>query len=300
MPPEIRPFSFERHGAGLALIYARAFGQSGYGSAGVNIANSLSHLTFQLRSQSGKDIISQIKQEFTAGLVWQGADSVVQGGVSLVAHPLRPDTGIITNVVVDVHARQQGIGRALMTGAIDIVQRSGAKHLALLVDHDNVPAIRLYESLGFQLVGEITHFERKANLPLTPQAQLRRATNGDTDELQRLARLAYPVALGCANMRDEKWFSPMIRAWLVLDGVDKKIAVAVSTQPEDQQTQLKLLMDPKTAFDTGVGVLSTVTSKLNGKVALTLSTHALIPLRVAQACGFEPIRTLRHMCLDLA
>ncbi len=45
--------------------------------------------------------------------------------------------------------RGQGLGRALMEGAIDLARREGATHMDLGTGEDDVAARALYERLGF-------------------------------------------------------------------------------------------------------------------------------------------------------
>nr|WP_272212278.1 GNAT family N-acetyltransferase [Marinicella sp. W31]MDC2878191.1 GNAT family N-acetyltransferase [Marinicella sp. W31] len=52
----------------------------------------------------------------------------------------------------DPQARQRGIGEALVRRLAEHFLARGASHLDLSVLHDNVPAIRLYEKLGFKRV----------------------------------------------------------------------------------------------------------------------------------------------------
>ena len=58
-------------------------------------------------------------------------------------------------------ARGQGLGRALCVRAIENARNSGAPDVFLWVDERNVPATRLYESLGFQETERRRLFLRK-------------------------------------------------------------------------------------------------------------------------------------------
>jgi len=49
--------------------------------------------------------------------------------------------------------RRAGLGRALLTRAVDDLRSSGARLLFLEVDEDNAPALALYGSLGAEPVG---------------------------------------------------------------------------------------------------------------------------------------------------
>ena len=57
----------------------------------------------------------------------------------------------VSDVYVDPVHRRKGWGRKLLAQAIE---STGAKKLTLQVDVENDPAIRLYESMGFQFKQE--------------------------------------------------------------------------------------------------------------------------------------------------
>jgi ribosomal protein S18 acetylase RimI-like enzyme len=61
------------------------------------------------------------------------------------------DTALIEAVAVLPEQRRQGVGRALMERALVEAHRAGKRRAALYVVEDNVPARRLYESLGFRV-----------------------------------------------------------------------------------------------------------------------------------------------------
>lgn len=63
-----------------------------------------------------------------------------------------PDADVQT-VGVDAAVQGRGVGRALMTTLIDVAAGRGAARLMLEVREDAVPARRLYESLGFTVLG---------------------------------------------------------------------------------------------------------------------------------------------------
>jgi ribosomal protein S18 acetylase RimI-like enzyme len=56
---------------------------------------------------------------------------------------------VLYDLWVDPGARRAGAGRALMIAARDYAQRAGAARLDLMTARTNVPAQRLYESLGW-------------------------------------------------------------------------------------------------------------------------------------------------------
>ncbi len=70
------------------------------------------------------------------------------GGVMLVG-----DEAHITNLLVAVEHRGQGIGRRLMIGLIESAIEEGARHLTLEVRSENEAARSLYSGLGLAPVG---------------------------------------------------------------------------------------------------------------------------------------------------
>lgn len=69
--------------------------------------------------------------------------------------------GEITNVVVAAKFRKQGIGRALMEYMLREAPKHGIGDCTLEVRVSNMPAIRLYESLGFRGEGIRPNFYEK-------------------------------------------------------------------------------------------------------------------------------------------
>ena len=58
----------------------------------------------------------------------------------------------VAKMAVAPPAQGAGIGRAVLTAAIDWARRNGVRKLSLETNHILAPAIRLYESCGFQHV----------------------------------------------------------------------------------------------------------------------------------------------------
>ena len=69
--------------------------------------------------------------------------------------------GEITNVAVAKKFRRRGIGRALMEYMLKEAELLGMESATLEVRISNTPAIRLYESLGFQGEGVRPNFYEK-------------------------------------------------------------------------------------------------------------------------------------------
>ena len=68
------------------------------------------------------------------------------------------DEGYITNIAVHTNFRRCGIARNLLQEIIDFSQRRQLKFVSLEVRKSNIPAISLYEKMGFSSVGERTNF----------------------------------------------------------------------------------------------------------------------------------------------
>lgn len=71
------------------------------------------------------------------------------------------EEGQITNIATAKEARSRGIGKELLARLIDAGKRRGAEAFSLEVRDSNVPAIALYEQMGFQLAGVRKGFYRK-------------------------------------------------------------------------------------------------------------------------------------------
>jgi mycothiol synthase len=68
-----------------------------------------------------------------------------------VHHDHEPPLGEIYVVAVDPDFQGHGLGRKLVVAGLDWLWRIGIEHAMLYVDRDNAPAVRLYESMGFEL-----------------------------------------------------------------------------------------------------------------------------------------------------
>lgn len=62
-----------------------------------------------------------------------------------------PDCPFVIELFISREHRRQGIARSLLVAAMDGSVHSGESRLALRVEENNADAIRLYESMGFQL-----------------------------------------------------------------------------------------------------------------------------------------------------
>jgi ribosomal protein S18 acetylase RimI-like enzyme len=83
------------------------------------------------------------------------ATDEVVGNLWLRVRPLSTETeGYVFDVEIVPQARGRGLGRATMLAAEDAARELGADVVRLNVFGQNVPAIRLYESLGFEVTAQ--------------------------------------------------------------------------------------------------------------------------------------------------
>lgn len=83
-------------------------------------------------------------------LLARAGNGVVVGALTLAVY--RVPTGvrsIIEDVIVDISARGQGIGQALVKKAIEVAKEKGAKNLVLTANPTRVAANQLYLKMGF-------------------------------------------------------------------------------------------------------------------------------------------------------
>ena len=92
-----------------------------------------------------------VSSPVTRLLVARAEEGSIVGTLTLVVFRIPTGVGAwIEDVVVDERARRQGVGEALMTAAIRLAERSGARHLNLTSRPDREAANRLYPRLGFE------------------------------------------------------------------------------------------------------------------------------------------------------
>lgn len=94
-----------------------------------------------------------IREELLAGHLFLTAEDEQEQVLGYVGCQLVLDEGYITNVAVTNSARRQGVARTLLQVLRQHAQARGASFITLEVRASNLPAIRLYENAGYQIVG---------------------------------------------------------------------------------------------------------------------------------------------------
>jgi ribosomal protein S18 acetylase RimI-like enzyme len=92
-----------------------------------------------------------IQEPASTLMIARSDDGQIVGALTLTVY--RVPTGIrsiIEDVIVDISARGQGIGDALMVRAIEIAKEKGASNITLTSNPLRVAANKLYVKLGFE------------------------------------------------------------------------------------------------------------------------------------------------------
>jgi RimJ/RimL family protein N-acetyltransferase len=89
-----------------------------------------------------------------AVFIAERSDGAIVGRLSLArdSHPASTHVADL-GLMVRKEARRQGVGRSLLEAAVDWARSSGVRKLELHVFPWNEPAIKLYESFGFEREG---------------------------------------------------------------------------------------------------------------------------------------------------
>ena len=81
--------------------------------------------------------------------------------VGYVGAQIVPDEADMMNLAVDEKYRRMGIGKALVDQLVERLQERCVRSLTLEVRVSNLPAISLYESMGFLVVGRRPKYYQK-------------------------------------------------------------------------------------------------------------------------------------------
>lgn len=94
----------------------------------------------------------------------------------LIIQKTDPDCEILTFCVAPT-ARRAGLGRTLLQSTSKLLAQSGIMHMHLDVACDNMPARRLYRSLGFTQDGQRKGYYRRADQQPVDAILMSRTTN---------------------------------------------------------------------------------------------------------------------------
>ena len=258
------------------------------------------------------------------GFVWEHNGRVV-GNVTINRPTGHPRRWQISNVAVQDAYRGQGIGRKLVEAAIDLVSRRGGYTAYLFVRDTNSLAQRLYQSLGFAEVDQITDL----TLPLQPTSPevsavgvLRPLRPGEGETLYELVlRAAGPGHRWLSAIRrrhyvrsaDERffrWIGSLVTAeretlWGVSDGnrLDAGVSLRVTRLWNRKPHRIRLWIRPERRGQVEDALVHEVITLLSR--AAPRPTSVSLPACEEQAIdallrqSFRKIRTLILMKLDL-
>lgn len=115
------------------------------GVAGTNVSEAIADIEAAFSGAYG-----ELWRE--ASLVAFGADEQLVASIQIVRRaPWKdtPDCPFVIELFTAPGHRRLGLARALLMQAMKTVMEEQHKHLALQVDEENVPALKLYRSVGF-------------------------------------------------------------------------------------------------------------------------------------------------------
>ncbi len=81
--------------------------------------------------------------------------------VGFILYQLQADEAQILTFQIDKASQQRGFGRYLLSSTIDSIKAAGASSISLEVSEHRTPAQKLYESLGFILVGRRKNYYKE-------------------------------------------------------------------------------------------------------------------------------------------
>lgn len=255
------------------------------------------------------------------GFVWVEEGAVV-ANASVQRNLTRKDTWIIGNVATQVEFRNRGIGRAVVEACLNYAISRGAQYVALQADVTNDPALHLYQRLGFERVGEVTHYLRSPlrGNPVVAgpdSAPVRQARWSDASALLALSRAAIPEALAFAEPFDASIYRLGLRwslanalngnasQWLVVGG-DRAAgltgAVRTRVNFDGSNHHLELVLGDATGADAARALVAHGLARFEHYLSKPIYAAQPLPYPPAHAAlreaGFRPTRTLAHMRVE--
>lgn len=313
----IRPFVPHRDLAGLASLIERSFGPE--------LQVTGSHIVQDLRQMAAFGPLLRATGPFAApfaGFVWVEEGRMV-GNVSLGPERDGSRSWTVSNVAVLPEYRGLGIAGQLMDRAIAFAERQGVRRLQLEVRVDNAPAQALYKHRGFVVVDTVHELRLPrygwATPAGRPPAGLGPARYAERRAIARLvdATSAAATASGAAIQGLRRGFAAWLagRAAAFLSG--ERIHEAVGRASGEVVAYGYAATHPwRGPHEVGVYVAPSVRGAWEGPllewllrrlrrtvpqaVRATISDAHPEAVAAARRLGFQPLRVLDHMVLDLA
>lgn len=149
--PGVYPFEPQRHLRQVAELVSEAFAGE-LDAEGRGVLREM-RVIGRLSPVLGGVLSASVLGEFVGGYVWVEEGRVL-GNLTLQRLDWGGTRWRISNVAVAAAHRGRGIGRSLMLAGLNEIAHMGGTWAILQVRTDNVPARRLYESLGFTAVSQ--------------------------------------------------------------------------------------------------------------------------------------------------
>ena len=151
-------FAFRSFQVGDAFLLTEVQNSAFEGSWGFcpNTVEQIAYRT-SMANTSHQGIVFLHQDEKPAGYCWTCV-APANGGIR----------GLIGMIGVVPNYRGKGVSRAILLAGMEYLGSIGVEDIALQVDENNTPAIRLYTSVGFEKAGELHWLERKLERSNTP------------------------------------------------------------------------------------------------------------------------------------
>jgi ribosomal protein S18 acetylase RimI-like enzyme len=259
---------------------------------------------------------------FGTGFVWMENGELI-GNASVQRNATHRDIWIIGNVATHVAHRNRGIGRAIVEACIHYAIARGARRMALQADETNKPALHLYEKLGFERAGAVTHYLRSpvrvrpVETQTSPSA-IRTARWSDRAQVWTLARRNLPELLTFAEPFDKRIYqlgfrwslvnalNGNVEQWHVSDALQRGCLIgAVRTRVnfEGSNHHLELMLSDEAGISEGVALIERALQRFEKYISRPIYAAQSRPHGASHAAfqemNFQPTRTLVHMNLEI-
>lgn len=257
-----------------------------------------------------------------SGFVWV-SDGRIVGNVSLLSTRVF-GRFLVANVAVHPSFRRRGIALALMRAAEEAVRARKGRVILLQVVKDNLPAIMLYQSIGYQSLGNMTTWSattsRLRQIPPSvggepvpdirplPNNWWRRAYDLDTGRLA--PDLNWPEPLATDAYRRTLWgrFSDFLNArqretWVTTDDRDQLTGLTTIASELGRSHVLTLRVRTEAAGRLERPLLAKAIRRLgylaHRNVRIDHPEEDIIVNALLREANFSSQRTLTHMRYDL-
>jgi ribosomal protein S18 acetylase RimI-like enzyme len=313
----VRPLDTNRDLTGVADVLAASF-RGEMDAGGERAVNEMRAVGRLGPLAWWMELFVPVGEGFAPGFVYVDAGRVV-GNATVRRAPGYGRGHVIGNVAVLPEYRGHGIARQLMEACIERAREEGSAWVALEVRADYTPAWHLYHSLGFQQTGAVAQLRREANVPLpgtAPQISvwIRKPRAGEEAQVFSMAQSATPMGLRWAEpLRENEiafgwdrkidlWLSGRAEAWWVVES-EAKIVGAIEAEmfvSPRQEGRLRMWVASGYRFHAEL-----TRAALKARQVASRAMQIVHPaddvdaLRVFEQYGFQLVRTLAHMKLNL-